>query len=264
VHSTPSKDRNANGKRAMVPGAGPKTRRKDHLKRARSALENWRVNTYLREYISTSLTYEVLLPDVYLRSLASHRTKNLDELGVLIPGWAFFDEHGEDVLLVLLRVDNAVREEREREKAANKLARRQETLQRQADRKAERVANPKPAKKRGRPPKAREPLASTSTNTVRFWLACLAFADFSFAPSAGNLDHRSSATCCVPDTQYGVHPSDTADTHSTSPWLSLPSGYATDSAPTIIFPAGTTFTTCLSILLPSIPLPQSPYTSVWL
>ncbi|KAJ7700590.1 hypothetical protein B0H14DRAFT_3651121 [Mycena olivaceomarginata] len=111
VDSPSSSDRNANGKRAMVPGAGPKTRRKDHLKRARSALENWRVNTYLREYISTSLTYEVLLPDVYLRSLASHRTKNLDELGCAHPGWAFFDEHGEDVLLVLLRVDNAVREE---------------------------------------------------------------------------------------------------------------------------------------------------------
>ncbi|KAF7355950.1 Bloom syndrome [Mycena venus] len=147
VHSTPSKDRNANGKRAMVRGAGPKTRCKDHLKRTRSALESWRVNTYLRDYSSTSLTYEVLLPDVYLRSVASHRSKDLDELGALIPGWAFFDEHGEDVLLVLSRVDNAVREEREQEKAANKLARRQEMLQRQADREAERAANAKPAKK---------------------------------------------------------------------------------------------------------------------
>jgi bloom syndrome protein len=167
MHSTPSKDRNVNGKRTMVPGTGPKTRRKDHLKRARSALESWRINTYLRDYISTSLTYEVLLPDVYLRSLASHRTKNLDELAVLIPTWAFSDEHGEDVLRVLSRVDDAVRAEREQEKAANKLARHEETLKRQAERARQNAANRRPAKKRGRPPKTREPLASASTNIVR-------------------------------------------------------------------------------------------------
>ncbi|KAK6993268.1 P-loop containing nucleoside triphosphate hydrolase protein [Favolaschia claudopus] len=63
AHSTPSKQRNRNGKRSMVSGVGPSTRRTEHLKRARSALEKWRVNTCLQIYGATYLTHDVLLPD---------------------------------------------------------------------------------------------------------------------------------------------------------------------------------------------------------
>ncbi|KAK6980828.1 hypothetical protein R3P38DRAFT_2579475, partial [Favolaschia claudopus] len=127
AQSTPSKQRNANGKRAMVSQKGPAGRRQDHLKRARSSLEQWRVNTYLREYSLTSLTHDVLLPDKYLSSLASHGLASMDELRSLLPSWAFIDEHGADVLRVLSRVNNAVREEREQQKQAKKHVRHQET-----------------------------------------------------------------------------------------------------------------------------------------
>jgi hypothetical protein len=66
---------------------------------------------------------------------------------VLIPTWAFSDKHGEDVLRVLSRVDDAVQAEREQEKAANKLARHEETLKRQAERARQNAANRRPAKK---------------------------------------------------------------------------------------------------------------------
>ncbi|KAK7008277.1 bloom syndrome [Favolaschia claudopus] len=172
AQSTPSKQRNTNGKRTMVSRDGPTTRRKEHLKQARSSLEQWRLNTYLRDYSYSSLTHDVLLPDKYLSSLASHRVTTLDDLCSLVPSWAFVDEHGADVLL-LLRVDTAVQQEREREKEAKKQARRQETLKRQAERKAElarqKAANLQPRKRRGRPPKARPPLASTS-NAVSVYI----------------------------------------------------------------------------------------------
>ncbi|KAJ7029936.1 P-loop containing nucleoside triphosphate hydrolase protein, partial [Mycena alexandri] len=71
AHSTPSKNRNANGKRAMTYGRGPANRRKDLLKSARAALERWRINICLEKYSDTFLTPEVLLPDKFLTSLAS-------------------------------------------------------------------------------------------------------------------------------------------------------------------------------------------------
>ncbi|KAJ7199390.1 P-loop containing nucleoside triphosphate hydrolase protein [Mycena pura] len=75
AHSTPSKSRNANGKRAVTYGQGPKTRRKDHLKDARAALERWRIKTYLEKYGHTMFTPEhpsalkqyPMVPRSYLR-----------------------------------------------------------------------------------------------------------------------------------------------------------------------------------------------------
>ncbi|KAJ6451970.1 hypothetical protein C8R45DRAFT_1113311 [Mycena sanguinolenta] len=69
AHSTPSKNRNQNGKRTMTYGEGPKTRRLDHLKSAWSALESWRINTYFKFSGDTSLTPQVLLPDPLLTTL---------------------------------------------------------------------------------------------------------------------------------------------------------------------------------------------------
>ncbi|KAJ7474944.1 P-loop containing nucleoside triphosphate hydrolase protein [Mycena latifolia] len=148
AHSTPSKKRNANGKRVMVAGEGPKNRRKEHLN-------------------DSAFTYEALLPDKFLTSLASHRTATLRDLAALVPAWAFVDDHGLDVMEVLARVDDAQRAERERQKEAKKTARHEQTLARRAQRDLLAASTPKPPpKRRGRPPKPRAPLATTSANTT--------------------------------------------------------------------------------------------------
>ncbi|KAJ7149091.1 P-loop containing nucleoside triphosphate hydrolase protein [Mycena filopes] len=172
AHSTPSKIRNANGKRAMVYGQGPKTRRKDHLKNARAALERWRIKIYLAKYSNSWLTPEVLLPDKFLTSLASKRGQTVAELASFVPNWAFSEDHLADVLQVLCRVDA---QEREGRKNANK-ARAAERAAERAEKR--RLENPPPAtsgapKRRGRPPKARLPLAPTSANTLVSVLARL-------------------------------------------------------------------------------------------
>ncbi|KAJ6614532.1 hypothetical protein B0H10DRAFT_2221271 [Mycena sp. CBHHK59/15] len=96
------KNRNSNGKRAMTYGEGPKTRRKDHLKSARSALDRWRINTSLDVYGNTSLTPE--------------RAKTLQELRDLVPDWAFADEHIPDIMRTLSRVDEQERAQLQRDK----------------------------------------------------------------------------------------------------------------------------------------------------
>ncbi|KAJ7152391.1 P-loop containing nucleoside triphosphate hydrolase protein [Mycena filopes] len=168
AHSTPSKNRNANGKRAMVYGQGPKTRRKEHLKSARAALERWRIKIYLAKYSNSWLTPEVLLPDKFLTSLASKRGQTVAELASFIPNWAFSEDHLADVLQVLCRVDA---QEREGRKNANKARAAERAAERAAKRRLENPAPPTSSapKRRGRPPKARPPLAPTSVNTLGHW-----------------------------------------------------------------------------------------------
>lgn len=146
----------------MTYGEGPKTRRKDHLKSARSALDRWRINTYLNLYGDTSLTPEVLLPDKFLSTLGSKRAKTLQELRDLVPHWAFADEHISDVMRTLSRVDEQERVQRQCEKELRAADRAEK---RQAKRAAENL-NLQPPKKRGRPPRARAPLAIAYANTV--------------------------------------------------------------------------------------------------
>ncbi|KAJ6600620.1 hypothetical protein B0H10DRAFT_1958741 [Mycena sp. CBHHK59/15] len=138
------------------------TRRKDHLKSARSALDRWRINTSLDVYGDTSLTPKVLLSDKFLTTLGSKRAKTLQELRDLVPDWAFADEHIPDIMRTLSQVDEQERAQLQRDKelrAADRVEKRQ------AKRAAENP-NPQPRKRRGRPPKARVPLATTSANTI--------------------------------------------------------------------------------------------------
>ncbi|KAJ6602109.1 P-loop containing nucleoside triphosphate hydrolase protein [Mycena sp. CBHHK59/15] len=162
AHSTPSKNRNSNGKRAMTYGEGPKTHRKDHLKSARSALDRWRINTSLDVYGDTSLTPDILLPDKFLTTLGSKRAKTLQELRDLVPDWAFADEHIPDIMRTLSRVDEQERAQLQRDKelrAADRVEKRQAKC-------AAENPNPQPRKRRGCLPKARVPLATTSANTI--------------------------------------------------------------------------------------------------
>ncbi|KAK7016093.1 hypothetical protein R3P38DRAFT_2786469 [Favolaschia claudopus] len=127
TQSTPSKNKNANGKRTMTRGEA-KTRRKDHLKLARDALERWRLKIFLDRYSKSSLPEVAILPDQILTSLASKRLKTVDEMLQLRPSWMLARRHGEEVLATLRRVNDRVREEREREKEAGRNARKQQQL----------------------------------------------------------------------------------------------------------------------------------------
>ncbi|KAK7027844.1 bloom syndrome [Favolaschia claudopus] len=157
AHSTPSKDKNANGKRGMTRGE-PKTRRKDHLKCAREALERWRLKTFMDRYSKSSLPEVAILPDQVLTSLASKRVNTVEEMLQLRPSWMLARRHGEEVLAMLRRVDEHEREEREREKEAKRTARKEATAARKAA-----VAATKP-RKLPRSRAARRALTTMSPN----------------------------------------------------------------------------------------------------
>jgi hypothetical protein len=101
-----------------------------------------------------------------LTTLASKRAKTVDEIAVLVSAWAFVEEHAADVMRILKRVDDLEQEERLRNNQVRKEARKQVHAGGQTPTPAEGAQNPRPAKRRGRPPKARPPLATTSANTI--------------------------------------------------------------------------------------------------
>lgn len=130
-HSTPSKTTNRNGKRVMTHDSrsGPATRRGEHLKNVRSALENWRFKIKMCQYSPGPFLSMAILPDKTLTTLASNaRIKTIDDMKeVLNPPWIFVERHGQEVLDMLKRLDEADKEDRERTKADKKAAKRRET-----------------------------------------------------------------------------------------------------------------------------------------
>lgn len=137
VHSTPSKSRNPNGKRQMVPRdgcgdetpTGPATRRGQHLKNVRTALETWRVKLRNRKYPSSPFTPATLLPNSTLTTLASNariKTPN-DMVALLNPPWFLAARHGQEVIDLLAKLDADDKENREREKLERREAKKQET-----------------------------------------------------------------------------------------------------------------------------------------
>ncbi|KAK7020810.1 hypothetical protein R3P38DRAFT_2781447 [Favolaschia claudopus] len=108
AHSTPSKTKNANGKRTMT-SSEPKTRRKEHLKLAREALERWRLKIFLHRYSKSSLPEVGIMPDQILTSLASKRVASLEEMLQLRPCWMLARRHGQEVLATLRQVDDRER-----------------------------------------------------------------------------------------------------------------------------------------------------------
>ncbi|KAJ7114322.1 P-loop containing nucleoside triphosphate hydrolase protein [Mycena epipterygia] len=239
AQSTPSKNRNANGKRTMVRGDGPKTRRKDHLKRARSTLETWRTKIYLSTYSNTSLTPEVLLPDIFLSSLASHRSTSEQDPLALVSAWAFVKDHGADVLNALARLDRAVHDEREREKEANKARKTSRTAakasatvgshfhQHNATCSRRTFSFPSPDL-RDTPHSCHFPYAAVA-DSVTSWLSL---------PTAFYPTHAASTSLLyTPDTHYLSN----TIAHSFALWLSIPSAfypafYPADTASTSLFP----------------------------
>lgn len=118
--ATPSATPNKNGKRAMIHSTsrsdGPQTRRGDHLKRARDALERWRLETRRTMYRKASWTATGLLPDSILTTIASNaRFKTMGDLreGLRQP-WIFLEAHGEEILALLRELDEVERADRQR------------------------------------------------------------------------------------------------------------------------------------------------------
>jgi len=119
----------------------PTNRLKDHLKRARHTLENWRVNTVRTRY-PKAFTASDLLPDNILKTLASHRhIQTVAEMKDEVR-WLFTARHGDEVLEELRKVDKRVHDEmvarREEKKAAtaakNEEKRQRAVMERQAKR----------------------------------------------------------------------------------------------------------------------------------
>lgn len=124
----------------------PTARRGAHLQQARTSLEVWRLRTQRSLYSPSALTAASLLPDRVLKTLASASYINtLEDLGATVQ-WAFTQRHGEEVLAVLRKVDEAETNQRAKAKAAKALSRQLETQARQAE--AKRAADEKRDQKR--------------------------------------------------------------------------------------------------------------------
>ncbi|KAF8335511.1 hypothetical protein F5887DRAFT_823264, partial [Amanita rubescens] len=114
THSTPTKNRNSNGKRPMTSTSCGQNRRGAHLQNVHSALENWRYQLLLNRYSPSPVTCTVLLPDPVLMTLASHvNLKTVDDLSTLTPPWIYASRHGQEVLDLLQHLDSDERQERE-------------------------------------------------------------------------------------------------------------------------------------------------------
>lgn len=138
IHSSPSASPNSSNKRNMI-SAGPDTvlkkprgtgsRRGDHLKDARAALDSWRIKTYFKSYSPSPFTTGFILPDPVLTALASsRRISTVDDLRTLSAPWLLAQRHGQEVIDVLARVDNAEKAERERGKLERRAVKAQQTL----------------------------------------------------------------------------------------------------------------------------------------
>ncbi|KAH6877029.1 P-loop containing nucleoside triphosphate hydrolase protein, partial [Coprinopsis sp. MPI-PUGE-AT-0042] len=128
--STPSKRRNANGKRNMD-SAGPARRSKEHQDTVKDALLAWRFNKKLSSYSPSSILASAILPDRILNKLASNRRiQTLEELTKEAgSSWMLGSRHFAEVMEHIARLDEAHKEAAEQKKRQK----RQETEARQAE-----------------------------------------------------------------------------------------------------------------------------------
>jgi len=116
----------------LVPSIPPKsrgsvlTRRGDHLKHARQALEDWRHNIYLSRYTPSPFTIEAILPDTVLTTLASNMRiqSTVEMVSLLESRWMLTEWHGNEVLNVLRQVDVDFKLVKEKQKAEKKMTKR--------------------------------------------------------------------------------------------------------------------------------------------
>jgi hypothetical protein len=141
VHTTPSKTTNTNGKRPMERSKdGPATRRGEHLQNVRYALERWRFKIKRDRYSPSSVTAIAILPDPTLTTLASNaRIRTVEDMnGCINPPWIMAQRHGNEVLEIIKKLDDAEKAAREQSKEGKAAARKQDTEARQAAQKEQR------------------------------------------------------------------------------------------------------------------------------
>ena len=142
AHSTPSKERNPNGKRPMVPATNKPKRSSrrggEHLTNARLLLEHWRFKTKRDCYTLGSLTASAILPDSILRTLASHKNiKTLDDMKtVLNPPWILMAVHGQEVIHLLQILDKSHMAQQEANKKAKADVKKAATARKNEEKKA--------------------------------------------------------------------------------------------------------------------------------
>ncbi|KAH6866275.1 P-loop containing nucleoside triphosphate hydrolase protein [Coprinopsis sp. MPI-PUGE-AT-0042] len=129
-HLSPSKKRNANGKRAMETAA-PVRRSKEHLQAVKESLIAWRLNTKLNKYSPSSILASSIPPDKILNKLAS--TPQIDTLDMLVKeagcAWMLGARHFEEVKDRVSQLDQAHKADIEQKKRQKRL----ETETRQAE-----------------------------------------------------------------------------------------------------------------------------------
>lgn len=110
--------------------AGPATRRGQHLKNVRTALETWRFKLRSRNYAHSPFTPAILLPNPTLTTLASNaHIKMLNDMTThLNPPWFLATRHGQEVIDLLAKLDADEKKSREREKLERREAKKQETV----------------------------------------------------------------------------------------------------------------------------------------
>ncbi|THV04363.1 P-loop containing nucleoside triphosphate hydrolase protein [Dendrothele bispora CBS 962.96] len=135
VHSTPSKDRNKNGKRAMVSrrkhSTALKARRGEHRKAAQATLKHWRSKTLKKVYPHCAYTAEAILPENVLKRLAGYVHETLDDIEKMGLVWVLAEDHADEVLEVLKRVDDEDKKEKQQRRQAGSEKRREAAKKRE-------------------------------------------------------------------------------------------------------------------------------------
>ena len=130
AHTTPSKTANTNCKRPMERSKdGPANRRGEHLQNVRHALERWCFKTKRDQYSPSSVTAITVLPDPTITTLASNaRIRTVEDMNKCInPPWIMAQRHGDEILEIIKRLDDAEKATREQVKEAKAAAKRQDT-----------------------------------------------------------------------------------------------------------------------------------------
>ena len=110
--------------------AGRATRRGQHLKNVRTALETWCFKLRSRNYAHSLFTPAILLLNPTLMTLASNaciKTLN-DMMTHLNPPWFLAMRHGQEVINLLAKLDADEKKSQEREKLERWEAKKQETI----------------------------------------------------------------------------------------------------------------------------------------
>ncbi|KAI0640947.1 P-loop containing nucleoside triphosphate hydrolase protein [Trametes meyenii] len=116
------------------------SRRGQHLADCRARLYRWRMECWKEKYTYCAFDHTILLPDIFLTRLAAQgRLQTVEDLKRCMPGWAFAEVHGAEVLYVLSVIDIRYRLEGEAKKKLAQDTRAKRILEKQGAQEERRV-----------------------------------------------------------------------------------------------------------------------------